>query len=365
MSDTMTIQMIEAYRSMASPTMFLSSLFQSPPRNFYNSEEVEIDIVRDTEQVSVAIQDLSEGYRMNSEDIYTNKRFKPPVHREAAILNSVDLLKRTAGSNPFESLDYRTSLMTRMFAQMTKVEAKIRRSIELQASQVLQTGKVNLIDSTDATVYSIDYKPKSSHFTTAGTSWASASAKQMIADLSKLAEQIRSDGLVDPDQLIMGVDAFNALIATEGFKSLLDTRRIDQGRVSPMVMRSDGGSYRGVLEIGNYRFDLWTYGGRYATAKDATSTQYLNTEKVIVRASGARMDATFGGIPNIGTMMGAGSQLLPELPNRMTNAAGGMDLFVNVWLSTDGEQLYGGVGSRPLLIPTAIDTYGCLDSNIT
>jgi hypothetical protein len=30
----------------------------------------------------------------------------------------------------------------------------------------------------------------------------------------------------------------------------------------------------------------------------------------------------------------------------------------------DGEQFFAGFGSRPLLIPTAIDTYGCLDTDL-
>ena len=88
-------------------------------------------------------------------------------------------------------------------------------------------------------------------------------------------------------------------------------------------------------------------------------------EKVIVRSGQGRMDATFGAIPNIGSLMGAqATQLLPELPGRVSNAAGGMDLFTNAWLTADGEQLLGGVGARPLMIPTAIDTYGCLNTGL-
>lgn len=363
MSGATTKRMIRAYQQMAQPMLFLSGLFQSPPENFHTSEEVEIDIVRSDEDISIVIQDLSTGYRMNSEDLYTNKGFKPPIHKEALPINSFDLIKRMPGQNPFESPDFRANIILRLFNGMTKIERKVRRAIELQASQVLQTGQVTLTDINGTALYTLDYKPKASHFPTAGTAWGAAGATP-VADINALAEVIRGDGLADPDQLLMGVDAFEAFISDAEVQKRFDTRRYDLGTIAPMEMRGNGGSYRGTVEIGNYRYDVWTYGGRYKNPQTGVSTPFLDPSKVVVRASSGRLDATFGAIPNIGTLMGAqATQLLPELPGRISNANGGMDLFTNAWLSQDGEQLFGGVGARPLMIPTAIDTFGCLETN--
>lgn len=349
---------------MASPLMFLSGLFQSPAQNFHSSEEVEIDIVRSDEDISIVIQDLSTGYRMNSEDIYTNKGFKPPIHKEAIPINSFDLIKRMPGENPFQSPDFRANVITRMFNGMVKVERKIRRSIELQAAQVLQTGVVTLTDSNGVALYTLDYKPKTAHFPDAAVAWDQTTA-DIAGDINSLAEVIRNNGLADPDQLIMGVDAFEAFIKDDEIQKRYDVRRIDLGTISPMEMRGNGGNYRGVVEIGNYRYDIWTYGGRYKDPQTGAKVQFLSPEKCIVRASSGRLDATFGAIPNIGALVGGQAMnLLPELPGRMTNVDGGMDLFTNAWLTADGEQLFGGVGARPLMIPTAIDTYGCIDSGL-
>lgn len=363
MSGATTKRMIRAYQQMAQPMLFLSGLFQSPPENFHTSEEVEIDIVRSDEDISIVIQDLSTGYRMNAEDLYTNKGFKPPIHKEAMPINSFDLLKRMPGQNPFESPDFRANMILRMFNGMTKIERKVRRAIELQASQVLQTGKVTLTDINGAALYTLDYKPKVTHFPTAGTAWGATGADP-IGDVNALAEVIRGDGLADPDQLLMGVGAFEAFISNEDVQKRFDNRRYGLGTIAPMEIRGNGGSYRGIVEIGNYRYDVWTYGGRYKHPQTGVSTPYMDPSKVVVRSSAGRLDATFGAIPNIGSMMGAqATQLLPELPGRISNAAGGMDLFTNAWLSQDGEQLFGGVGARPLMIPTAIDTFGCLETN--
>lgn len=364
MSGSTTKRMISAYVQMASPMMFLSGLFQSPAQNFHNSEEVELDIVRSEEDVAIVIEDLSTGYRMNSDDIYTNKAFKPPIFKEAVPINSFDLIKRMPGQDPFQSSDFRGNVITRMFNGMVKVERKIRRSIELQASQVLQTGVVTLNDSNGNALYTLDYKPKANHFPTAGTAWDQAGV-DIAGDISALAEIVRNDGLADPDQLIMGVNAFEAFIKDDEIIKRFDTRRIDQGLISPMEMRGNGGQFRGVVEIGNYRYDVWTYGGRYTDPATGNATPFLDPGKVIVRASSGRLDATFGAIPNIGALVGGqATNLLPELPGRLTNVDGGMDLFTNAWLSADGEQLFGGVGARPLMIPTAIDTYGCIDSQL-
>jgi hypothetical protein len=39
-----------------------------------------------------------------------------------------------------------------------------------------------------------------------------------------------------------------------------------------------------------------------------------------------------------------------------------MDIQMNAWITADGETMMIQAGSRPLFIPTAIDTYGCLDT---
>lgn len=364
MSGNTTKRMIRAYYQDASPTAFFSGMFQARPENFHSSEEVEIDIVRSEEDVSIVIQDLSTGYRMNSDDLYTNKGFKPPIHKEAVPINSFDLIKRMPGQNPFQQPDFRANVITRMFSGMRKVERKIRRAIELQASQVLQTGQVTLTDINGNELYTLDYSPKSSHFPTAGTSWATATLAEKIGDLTALADQIRSDGLMDPDELAFGADAWENLLQTDGFLDRLDQRRADLGTITAMDRRGNGGIYRGTIELGNYKLDVFTYNGRYKDPQTGTSTPYLDPGKVVVKASMGRMDATFGAIPNIGTLLGANGRLVPELPSRMSSPGNGMDLFTNVWTSTDGEQLFGGVGARPLMVPTAIDTFGCLDTQL-
>lgn len=360
MSDTTTSKMIRAYNQSAPPTLFLSGLFKSPPENFHNSEEVEIDVMRDDEEIAVAIHDLSTGHRWNSTDDFTNKKFKPPVFSEAFALQSSDLLNREFGTTTNSDTIDQTKAMLRALRSFSRLEPKIRRSIELQASQILTTGIVTLVDSNGNAVYTLSFQPKATHFPTASIAWDNANSTK-AADLNALSEVIRNDGLSEPDLIIMGSGSFEECLNDSDFLNRFDTRRVDLGNIGPMQKVGNGGIFRGMVEIGNYKYELWTYNGRYKHPQTGVKTLYVPNDKVIIATSSARLDATFGNIPRIVPPDG---RVLKYMPSRMRNTRGGMDLHPNAWVTPDGTTLAGSLGSRPLLIPTAIDTFGCLDTDI-
>ena len=366
MTNAVTRSMQEAYvKANAKTPGFLSGLFMSSGAHFHNSEEVELDVSRTDEEIAVAIADVSAGYRMNAQSDFTSKTFRPPAYKEAIPLSSFDLLRRNAGDNPFKDPDFRANLITRAYSSISLVEQKIRRAVELQASQVLQTGKLVLTDANGVALYSLDYKPKATHFATVATSWATATGKQKRDDLDAMGEVIRDDGLGDPDRIIMGTAAYEALINDPVTLALLDVRNYDVGRIVSAQMRGNGGTYRGVLEIGKYKYDLWTYGGRFINPQTQAKQKFIDPGKIIMQVSDARLNASFGAIPNIGKILGAANQnLLPELPGRISNTSGSMDLFTNTWISQDGDNLFLGVGARPLLQPTDIDSFGCIDTQL-
>lgn len=358
MSDASTKRLLAAYIEQAPATLFLSGFFKSPPLNFHSSEKVEIDIERDDEDVAVAIRDLSQGYRNNESDIYTSKEITPPIFKERAPLKAFDLIKRQAGQDPFKTPNFQANATARALAVFNKMQKKIRRSIEQQSSQVLQTAVVTLVDEDGNAQYEVDYKPKATHFPTTGTAWGTGGADP-IGDLSALAEVIRDDGKMDPDLLIFGIDAFENFISDTTVQARFDTRRIDMGGVGPMQMRGQGGIFRGTVDVGNYKFQCWTYGGRFIEPDSGNKVRYVAADKVIMMTSDGRLDATFGAIP---TFASPDRNVLRYLPSRISNQSGGMDFFTNAWLTDDSENLFVGVGSRPLMVPTAIDTFGCLDT---
>lgn len=359
MSDNRTIRMLDAFRQTIAPTRFLSSFFKSPPKNFYNSEKFEIDIKRGSEKVAIAIQDLSVGPRMNSSSNFTNKEFTAPIFEEAAALNSFDLMKRVEGQNPFEDPNFQRNATSKSFELIRELVDKIRRTTELQASQVLQTGIVTLIDDNGDEVYNIDFKPKATHFPTSGTTWDQV-GDDKLGDLQSLANVNRDDGLVDDDILVFGETALNSFLGDTEVKSRLDNRRFEVGQIAP-VKRGEGATFYGFVWIGNYRFEIWSYNGRYEHPQTSVSTRFVDPGKVIMLSSTSRYDATFGAIP---TIVPPDSRVLPFLPPRLSDGISGMDVTTSGYVSLDGKQLFVSAGSRPLMVPTAIDSYGCLDTGL-
>ena len=365
-STNRTKRLIAAYQEEASAPMFLSSKFSAPRRNFHNSAEVEVDIERDTEEAAVVVQDLTTGYNINANDQYQNRAVVPPVYKEAGTLQAHDLLKRNPGEDAFKNPEFRGTITLRVYRMMRKLERKIRRALEIQAAQILTTGQLILLDNEGVARYSLNFAPKATHFPTVAVAWSANNATP-LEDLRKLAEVIRDDGLMLPTEVIMGENAFMWFVQNDEVQKVFDNRRISMGGIQPMQEREDGGQFRGVVESGVYRFDIWTYGGKWRNVAQNRSDYYVPTDRVIMRAPNARMDATFGGIPNIkrdlGLMDQGGVFSKLRLPTRFSSSAGAMDLHPAVWFSPDGTDLFAGIGSRPLLLPTAIDTFGCLDVN--
>jgi len=364
MTDQATKHMISLYNQEAEPTMFLSGLFQARPQNFHATESVEIDIMRSEEDIAIVVQSLSAGARENSADLFVNKKFTPPIFKESFSVHSEELFNRQPGQDPFNDPNFRANLVFKTFRGMRLVENKIRRSQELQAAQVLQTGVVTLSDETGADLYSLDYKPKTSHFPTAGTTWGQAGAKP-LADIAAVAAEIRKDGKTAPNQLIFGDAALREFLADPTVRDELDNRRMDLGDITRASSLMGGATYHGVITIGAYNYEIISYPQFYRDPNGGTLKPYIHTGKVIIRDNRARMDWTFGAIPNIGQALGRQNNIMPELPRRLQNAAGRMDLWTNMWLTNDGDALMAAAGARPLAIPTAIDTYGCLNTGLT
>lgn len=357
MSDVITRRMVRAYFQEAEPTMFLSGMFQSPRENFHDTQEVEFDVVRSGEQVATVISDLSTGANVNSFDTYTNKSFRPPIYDEEGKINAFDLINREYGQDPFQNPNYQANAINRAFRVFRECERKVRRAIELMASQVLQTGQLSLIDQNGNTSYALNFQPKATHFPTVTTAWSDSGADPLL-DIDNLANVIRADGLMDPDMLIFGRSAWRNFINRNDVQNLLDNRRINVGMIAP-EMRGQGATFQGEIIIENYRYQMWTYSGRYEAANTGTSTRFLNDDICIVMASGARMDLTFGSIPLIRR---PSQEALRFLPGRIASTTRGMAMTTNAYISGNGKHLYVSAGTRPLTIPTAIDRYGAIDT---
>ena len=196
---------------------------------------------------------------------------------------------------------------------------------------------------------------KTSHLPTTGTTWG-AGGDDPLADLASLGFQIHEDGRGNPNRVVMGRSAIAAFMRDSNVQSLLDNRRISIGAVN-RPQNVGGGIFHGDITIGSFVVEIWSYDGQYKDPVSDTITRFVEDDKVIMLSDNSRLDLAYGAIPHIAPQ---DSRVLPFLPSRV--GLNGGDLTTNAWFSPDGDTLNMSVGTRPLFIPTAVDTIGCLDT---
>lgn len=359
-----TVKLAGVYRQLAPATTFLTSFFKALPRNFYNSEKFSFDIVRGKQNIAIPVQSLSDNGRENSYNSYTNKMFTPPIFKEETNLNAIDALKRRAGVDNYADMMNTAEFANDALIAVSDLDAKIRRSVELQAAQVFQYGKIDLKDKNGQSIYVEDFIPKTTHFVTAPFAWDNASADP-LKDISDLARTIKKDGLMQPNILIFGAAAWREFIKNDDVRSLYDNRNINIGSIIPQSPLGAGGSFQGNVIIDFNNYEIWLYDGDYVDPSDGLVKPYVEDANVIILSRNSQLDATYGLVPSF-----SGSNTPTSiLPSRLSlSTANGMqsgvDLFITTWMTLDQKAITIQVASRPLMIPTAIDTIGCLYTGI-
>lgn len=358
MSTKSTTRLIELYLEEASAPMFLSGFFKSPPRNFHNSEKVEIDIIRDDEDVAIVVQDLSTGARNNENSLYSNKAFTPPILWEKGSVHAFTQTQRVAGVDPFQDPRYGAQAVEETFRMYRKLERKVRRTVEMMASQVFADGSLTLTDAAGTALYTLDFQAKSTHLVTTGTTWATGGGTgDPLADLTSLAQVVRRDGKKQPTKLVFGSSAFQRFLANADVKERLDNRAMNVGQVAPQT-RGEGATFQGFVWIGHYRFEMWTYDGFYRDPVSGNHVSYVNDDHVLMLCDDGRLDLTYGAIPRI---VSPDPRVQSFLPGRISSESAGIDLNPWAYVSADGTNVTVETGTRPLTIPTAIDTFARLD----
>lgn len=348
---------MQLFSDLRAPSMFLSRFFKIRPGNIYNGSKINLDIQRYGEDVAVAIRRMT-GPNLNDFGDFTSKEFEPPSYGEAFPLNINDLVNRMAGVDPYSAAyeEYASAIVSTMARGFVHIDHKITRAVELQASQILQTGILTLVDKDGNTVYTLDFKPKATHFPTVATSWSSGSSTP-LDDIKALAEVIRADGKVDPDTLILGGTAARNLLKNTDVKAVLDNTRYNVGEINPGASNS-GATRQGRIWVGDYEFTLYTYPETYTNPQTGAVTKYVTADKAIMLSSRTRLDFTAAKVP----AALQDPRVANLLPGRMTSSEGGFDVTPNVYTTPNGKEIMGELEARPLLIPTQIDGFGCLDT---
>jgi hypothetical protein len=231
----------------------------------------------------------------------------------------------------------------------------------------MTTGALAIPDDAGTTVLSESFNPKAAHFPNASVDWATTASAVPLTDIANLADLIKRNGHRQAIRVHMNGITFEQMKATDSVKAALDRDyRLDNGeiyridRAAPPAhgLLIGGGIFRGTLQCRQYVLDIYTYDEGYNHPQTGTWTYYLPNYLCVVE-SGGRMDATFGALNTFGTN---GNRL-----GRMRFNGGASnpltDFTVMQWIDNDGGAIHTGVGTRGLLFPVEIDSFGCITTS--
>lgn len=351
--------MLAAFKQKKTPTMFLSGFFKTPEKNITRSTKVVIDIKRNQEAIAIDVIRGTQG-RFNKNKRFTTKEYTPPVYDEYSSTFEEEGNDRLPGNTEYDDEEYLANFIARVTDDQVEHQEKILRAIEKQASDVMFTGTVPLINND-----TIDYKQKATHQITTAISWVTSATAKPLTDLQDAVDLNRKDGKINSDVVIMGQDAFTNFLNTVQIKELGDLRRIDILTVTKPVLNTEGAAFHGMIAVGAYELQVWTYPQFYQVPlnfglpNEGELVPYVPTNFCAVLGSAIRFDLVYAGIPDIVRRIDPRLQAfgIEGMPVRVAS-----DFHPYLYLDNRMVNIEAGVRSAPLCIPTQIDGYSTIDT---
>ena len=342
---------------------FLSSFFKTTPDSFTDSEEADLDEIYEGEEIAPVVTDLSTGSVTLVEEKFVNKKIPFPVYSMKSPAQIAALMNRQPGESAYVTqkvnwLGRLAAIIVKKFSRMANI---MRRSMEYQAAQVLQTGDIILTDENGTRTFTLGLQSKATHFPTVTIPWSDHTNADPLGDIDALADVIRNDGFVDVVNLIFGEKAWINFLKNSWVQENLKKDILNMGELSPQI-QNKGGKRLGYIDYGANRYIMWSYNGRYNPFGEKTVSKFLDPNKVILLPDVADLDfrRIFGGIPTVrpdatfDQLFGADK----------VQIGGEYDFRPRVFWSEDQEAYIAEIKSRPLMLPVSVNRYGCLTVEI-
>lgn len=326
-----TRTMLTALEQMKPARSFLRDKFFRNVKTF-ESENVDVDIVKGKRRVAVYVNPLQEGNVVERIG-YTTNTYKAPYIKEKMVTTAADILKRSAGESVYSPMSPEERAAEQLVKDMTELDDIITRAEEVQAAEALFTGEVTVRNG-DKISFGLDNTHKITLTTTAR--WSETTADPM-KDLRTWQRLLQQDSGVNPDTVIFGSTAYDSFIArlsAAGKQGAISDVKIALGQIDPQQM-GNGVVYVGYLkELG---LDMWLYNEWYLDA-NGTEQPMVPAKKVWMGSTRARFDRLYGAILDLKAMYAVAR-------------------FPKSWETEDPSARWLMMQAAPLLAPHQVDSY--------
>lgn len=283
----------EVYQDRMKPKGFFTSLAKEKKTA---AKTFSIEVRRYFEKASI---DIIRGGSANKNEfaLSTQKAFLPPYYEEEFDMTELQNYDRLFGTADEIDGSVLNSILDSANEKAEIIADKIRRSIEIQGSQVHDTGIVNLESNVD-----IDFKRDADSKPDIGATdptkyWGNANA-QIIQDLNTGAKRCRTKGKTGKTQfdVVMGENAWKQFLADETIQKFINFRRSDLIDVTTSRQEQNGAVLKCIFGPGIYTYNIWVHEDYYDDA-DGNAVPYWDSNKVCMFPSDNIITLNYAGVP--------------------------------------------------------------------
>lgn len=272
-----------------------------------NASVVDIDILRGNERIAALVQRGSNARPISGQKNTDEQKWSAfsrlyPLAEEEGDITADQLNRRVAGENPYSSITKLDRLRLLALNHHHEHMRRITRLFEYLSAQSVLTGKMPSILGTTNNDLIYDFRRNAAHTITVGIKWDAGATAVIMADIDGGCEKIRANGHANPDMIVIGSSAVDAMINDTTIQTQADNRRFELIEVStnnpvpPNFKRfvDAGLTPRGRLRTPKgYTLWIFTYSDVY-TNSAGTATPYMPVDEALIAYSGARCDRYFG-----------------------------------------------------------------------
>jgi len=350
--------MSDAFIAEAPPARFLQDKFETPERYIFAGEDIEIDEFSDADEYAVDVIPYGGG-RANKFNLYTRKKYTPPMFNEYTDITAKELGKVFPGRTKYQLNDagYAMDFADIMVSRLNDLRKKISRGVEIYARDALFYGFITLINGD-----TIDYKLKPSHIHTIVTPWTS-SGSNALSDFVTIGDIVLADGFKPIVDAIFGSTVLTEFLDNDVVKELGKMEQIVRVAITSPMVNDKAARYHGTFSAGNYKINIWSYPQSvrvptgFSLPNEGTKVPYIPTDRVCVLTQDPDFRLYYAATPSLANVSAeiAGTIGMTEIPA----LAKGM-MIPYAYLDRENQSVRAGVRSRPLPIPTSINEVGVI-----
>ncbi|QHZ50024.1 Phage major capsid protein E [Paenibacillus phage phiERICV] len=326
--------LIAAIRQMPPAQTFLGDLLFGEGKPF-NTETVEVEYRKGKRKMAPFVSPLLPGKVTNREG-YTVTMFKPALVKPLRPVTVIDLQKKAFGQDPFadQSPDERAR---EIIAQDTlDLDEEITRREEWMRRELIFTGKVTQKGEGVDQVLDFGFTNKA---VLSGTAVWSNPDSDPIAELMNRRLTIIQKSGITPDAVIMASDVASAFIKHPLIQKLLDNRNFSVGQVDPRTI-PNGATYIGSLKLP--ALDIYSYDEWFLDDETGAEQPMVPTGTYAMVSTRGVFNMHYGAV----TIMVNG-EFATIRGTRVPNS----------WATVEPPQRFLQLNSRPLPIPTNVDSW--------